>query len=107
MEHEQRIAVMIAELYASGYNGAKSKKYHGLLVYNEESFNTDVDEEPLLGWIVATTQQAAGGGKYVALLDYGADLIITTLDHTLGDGATECLAPQCPCDPVPSGPSAK
>ena len=66
-----------------------------------------MDEEPLLGWIVATTQQAAGGGEYVALLDYGADLIITTLDHTLGDGVTECLAPQCPFDPVPSGPSAK
>ena len=23
------------------------------------------------------------------------------------DGVTECLAQQCPCDPVPSGPSSK
>ena len=56
MEHEQRIAVMIAELYASGYNG--------LLVYNEESIDTDMDEEPLLGWIVATTPRTAAGEEH-------------------------------------------
>ena len=28
-------------------------------------------------------------------------------DKSIVDGATECLAPQCPCAPVPSGPSAK
>ena len=35
MEHEQGIAVMIAEMHASSYNGTKSKKYHGLLIYKE------------------------------------------------------------------------
>ena len=58
-KHGQGIAVMIAEMHASSYNGTKSKKYHGLLIYNEESFGTDVDEEPLLSWIVAATQQTA------------------------------------------------
>ena len=57
---------------------------HGLLVYNEESNDTDVDEEPLLGWIVATTPQTAAEEEHVVLLDYEDDMIITMLDHTLG-----------------------
>ena len=32
MKHRQGIAVMIAEMHASGYNWTESKKYHGLLV---------------------------------------------------------------------------
>ena len=66
-EHEQSIAVMIAESYASGYNGNKSTRYHGMLVYQGESFGTD--EEPLLGWIVATTPQTAVWGEYVVLVE--------------------------------------
>ena len=31
----------------------------------------------------------------------------TDLMSVIEDGATECLAPKCPCDPLPSGPSAK
>ena len=50
------IAVMIAEMHANGYNGRESKKYHGLLIYNVGGVDADVDEEPLLCWIVATTQ---------------------------------------------------
>ena len=61
MEHKQRIAVMTAELYASGYNGTKSKKYHGLLVYNNKNFATDTDGGPLLSWIGAKTPQTASG----------------------------------------------
>ena len=68
----------------SGFNGNESKKYQGLLVYNDESFATDTDEGPLLGWIVATTPQTASGGEYVALLDYNEDLTITMLEHRLG-----------------------
>ena len=60
MEHKPRIALMIAELHASGYNRTESKKYHWLLVYNDESFDTD--EGPLLGWIVAATPQTASVG---------------------------------------------
>jgi hypothetical protein len=81
-EHEQRIAVMIAESYASGYNGTKSTRYHGMLVYQGESFDTD--EESLFGWIIATTPQTAVGGEYVVLIDYGDNIITTTLDHNLG-----------------------
>ena len=60
------------------------KKYHGLLVYMDESFDTDVYEEPVLGWIVAATPQTGDGGEYVALLVYDEDSTITMLDHTLG-----------------------
>ena len=35
MKQGQGIAVMIAEMHASSYNGTKSKKYHGLLIYKE------------------------------------------------------------------------
>ena len=84
MRHEQRIVVMIAELYASGCNETECKKYHRLLVYVDESFDTDVYEEPVLGWIVAATPQTGDGGEYVALLVYDEDSTITILDHTLG-----------------------
>ena len=57
----KRIAVMIAELYASGYNGTESEKYHWLLVYNSKNFANDTDGRPLLDWIVATTPQTASG----------------------------------------------
>jgi hypothetical protein len=36
MEHRQRTAVMIAELYASGHNGTESTRYHGMLAYKGE-----------------------------------------------------------------------
>ena len=52
---------MIAELYASGYNGTKGTRYHRMLVYKGESLDTD--EEPLLDWIIATTPKSAVGGE--------------------------------------------
>ena len=72
----------ISELYTSVYNGTKSTRYHGMLVYKGESLDTQ--DEPLLGWIFAKTQQTAFGGKYVVLVDYGDNIITTTLDHSLG-----------------------
>ena len=72
MKHRQGISPMISEMHASGFNGTKSKKYHRLLVYNRRGFDTDLDEEPLLSWIVTTTQQTLAGGEYTVLLDYKA-----------------------------------
>ena len=63
MKHEQRIDLMIAELYTSGHEGTKSSRYHGMLVYKGESLDTD--EGPLLGWIITTTPQTAVWGEYV------------------------------------------
>ena len=57
MGNKPRIAVMIAELYGNGYNGTESKKYHGLLVYNNKNFATAMDGRPFFGWTVATTPQ--------------------------------------------------
>ena len=71
-------------MHASSYDGTESKKYHGLLIYNEENFGTNVDEEPLLSRIVATTQQTVTGGECSVLLDYEDNMIITMVDHTLG-----------------------
>ena len=54
----QRIAVMIAELYASGHNGTESTRCHGMLIYRGESL--DIREEPWLGWIIATDSRRGG-----------------------------------------------
>ena len=61
MEPKLRIAVTIAELTNSGYNGNESTKYHGLLVYDNKDFATDTDGRPLLGWIVAETPKKVQG----------------------------------------------
>ena len=37
-----------------------------------------------MGWIVATTPQTAVGGEYVVLMDYRDNIILATLDHSLG-----------------------
>ena len=60
MKHRQGVAVMIAKMHASGYNGNESKKYHGLRIYNRRGFDTDVDKEPLLSWIVTTRRGVRG-----------------------------------------------
>ena len=84
VEHGQGITVMIAEMHASCHNGIEGKKYHGLLIYDKGDFDTDVEEELLLSWIVTPTQQTADGGGYVVLLDYEDIMIVTMVDHTLG-----------------------
>ena len=82
MVMEQRIVVMIAELYTIGHDGIESTMHHGMLVYKCESLDTH--EEPLLGWIIATTRHTSEGGEYVVLVDYKDNIITTTLDHSLG-----------------------
>ena len=82
MEHRQRTAVTIGELYASGHNGTESKRYHGMLANKGESL--DIHSKPLLGWIIATTRRTVEGGEYVVLVDYEDNIITTTVDHCLG-----------------------
>ena len=49
--------VMITEMHTRDFNENKeSKGYHGLLIYNERDFDTNMEEEPLLSWVVMTTQ---------------------------------------------------
>ena len=49
--------VMITEMHTRDLNENKeSKGYHGLLIYNERDFDTNMEEEPLLSWVVMTTQ---------------------------------------------------
>ena len=54
------------------------------MVYNRRGFDTDVDEEPLLSWIVTSTQQTATGGEYEVLLDYEDNMLIIMVDHKFG-----------------------
>ena len=55
-----------------------------MLIYNKGDFDTDVAEEPLLSWIVTTTQQTAAGGEYAILFDYEDNMKIIMVDHTFG-----------------------
>ena len=48
--------------------------------YNERDFETNVEEEPLLSWVVMTTQLTEAGGEYTVLIDYS---LVTIVDHTL------------------------
>ena len=60
-----RATVMITEMH-----GNISKGYHGLLIYNGRDFDTKMEEEPLLSWVVMTTQLTEDGGEYTVLIDY-------------------------------------
>ena len=80
----QGITGMIAEMHTNDFIGNERKKYHGLLIYNKRDFDTNVEEKPLLSWVVMTTQQTVSGGEYTVQIDYEDNLLVTKVDHTLG-----------------------
>ena len=84
MERGSGVTMMITEMNASDFDGTESKEYHVLFIYNERDFDTNVEEEPLLSWVVMTTQLTVGGGEYTILIGYKDNLLVTIVDHTLG-----------------------
>ena len=79
VEHDQGITVMIAEIHASCHNRTEGKQYHGLLIYYNGDFDSEVEEKLLLSWIVTPTEQTAAGGGYVVLLDYEDNMIVAMI----------------------------
>jgi hypothetical protein len=46
MKGQTGATLMITEMHARDFNGNISKGYHGMLIYKERDFNTNVEEEP-------------------------------------------------------------